>query len=113
MDPWWGVVLLLRLVPAVAAMDLLVGVAAGVAAGAFGVIPTARRVIYASQITAKPRLLELVYMVEIQAPEQAHGGIYGVLNQNCGHVFEEMQRPDPLEPGSQAPLCLRFVGGRA
>ncbi|KAF5948973.1 hypothetical protein HYC85_014930 [Camellia sinensis] len=57
------------------------------------VIPTARRVIYASQITAKPRLLEPVYMVEIQAPEQALGGIYSVLNQKRGHVFEEIQRP--------------------
>ncbi|CAD6229872.1 unnamed protein product [Miscanthus lutarioriparius] len=57
------------------------------------VIPTARRVIYASQITAKPRLLEPVYLVEIQAPENALGGIYGVLNQKRGHVFEEMQRP--------------------
>ncbi|KAF9620659.1 hypothetical protein IFM89_013959, partial [Coptis chinensis] len=27
-----------------------------------------------------------------QAPEQALGGIYGVLNQKRGHVFEEMQR---------------------
>ncbi|CAO2166341.1 unnamed protein product [Urochloa humidicola] len=57
------------------------------------VIPTARRVIYASQLTAKPRLLEPVYLVEIQAPENALGGIYGVLNQKRGHVFEEMQRP--------------------
>ncbi|PWA92952.1 Elongation factor G, III-V domain-containing protein [Artemisia annua] len=57
------------------------------------VIPTARRVIYAAQLTAKPRLLEPVYMVEIQAPEQALGGIYSVLNQRRGHVFEEMQRP--------------------
>ncbi|VFQ77244.1 unnamed protein product [Cuscuta campestris] len=57
------------------------------------VIPTARRVIYASQLTAKPRLLEPVYLVEIQAPEQALGGIYSVLNQKCGHVFEEVQRP--------------------
>eukprot|EP00244_Chara_vulgaris_P012570 TRINITY_DN66_c0_g1_i1.p1 TRINITY_DN66_c0_g1~~TRINITY_DN66_c0_g1_i1.p1 ORF type:complete len:844 (+),score=193.95 TRINITY_DN66_c0_g1_i1:281-2812(+) len=57
------------------------------------VIPTARRVMYAAQLTAKPRLLEPVYMVEIQAPEQALGGIYGVLNQKRGHVFEEMQRP--------------------
>ncbi|VAH97594.1 unnamed protein product [Triticum turgidum subsp. durum] len=56
------------------------------------VIPTARRVIYASQLTAKPRLLEPVYLVEIQAPENALGGIYGVLNQKRGHVFEEMQR---------------------
>eukprot|EP00850_Spirogloea_muscicola_P005152 SM000023S07608 [mRNA] locus=s23:471523:475978:- [translate_table: standard] len=57
------------------------------------VIPTARRVMYACQLTAKPRLLEPVYLVEIQAPEGALGGIYGVLNQKRGHVFEEMQRP--------------------
>ncbi|GKA61047.1 elongation factor 2 [Tanacetum coccineum] len=57
------------------------------------VIPTARRVIYASQLTAKPRLLEPVYLVEIQSPETALGGIYSVLNQKRGHVFEEMQRP--------------------
>lgn len=31
--------------------------------------------------------------VEIQAPEQALGGIYSVLNQKRGMVFEEMQRP--------------------
>eukprot|EP00850_Spirogloea_muscicola_P007007 SM000034S12761 [mRNA] locus=s34:653101:657578:+ [translate_table: standard] len=57
------------------------------------VIPTARRVMYACQLTAKPRLLEPIYLVEIQAPEGALGGIYGVLNQKRGHVFEEMQRP--------------------
>lgn len=56
-------------------------------------IPTARRVFYAAQLTAKPRLLEPVYLVEIQAPEQALGGIYNVLNQRRGHVFEELQRP--------------------
>jgi elongation factor 2 len=57
------------------------------------VIPTARRVMYAAQLTAKPRLLEPVYLVEIQAPEGALGGIYSVLNQKRGHVFEEIQRP--------------------
>jgi elongation factor 2 len=57
------------------------------------VIPTARRVMYAAQLTAKPRLLEPVYLVEIQAPEGALGGIYSVLNQKRGHVFEEVQRP--------------------
>ncbi|KAF9620664.1 hypothetical protein IFM89_013964 [Coptis chinensis] len=53
----------------------------------------ARKAIYASQITAKPGLLEPLYMVEIQAPEHALGGIYGVFNQKRGYVFEEMQRP--------------------
>jgi len=57
------------------------------------IIPTCRRALYAAQLTAKPRLFEPVYLVEIQAPEQALGGIYSVLNQKRGMVFEEMQRP--------------------
>ncbi|KAF8104075.1 hypothetical protein N665_0181s0094 [Sinapis alba] len=56
------------------------------------IITTARRVLYASQLTAKPRLVEPVYLVEIQAPEQALGGIYSLLNQKRGHVFEEMRK---------------------
>jgi len=53
------------------------------------IIPTARRVLYACQLTAQPRLMEPVYLVEIQCPEQVVGGIYGVLNRKRGHVFEE------------------------
>jgi len=53
------------------------------------IIPTARRCFYAAVLTAKPRLLEPIYMVEIQSPEAAVGGIYGVLNRRRGHVFEE------------------------
>jgi len=52
------------------------------------IIPTARRVMYASQITAAPRLLEPVYLVEIQCPEVAVGGIFGVLNRRRGVVFD-------------------------
>jgi len=55
------------------------------------IIPTARRVLYACQLTAAPRLMEPVYLVEIQCPEQVVGGIYGVLNRKRGHVFEESQ----------------------
>merc|ERR1712142_1192900 len=57
------------------------------------IIPTARRVLYASMLTAEPRLMEPVYQVEIQCPENAVGGIYGVLNRRRGHVFEEAQTP--------------------
>jgi elongation factor 2 len=57
------------------------------------VIPTARRVLYACQLSAEPRLMEPIYQVEIQCPENAVGGIYGVLNKRRGHVFEEMQTP--------------------
>jgi len=57
------------------------------------IIPTARRVLYASAITAGSALMEPVYLVEIQCPENAVGGIYGVLNRRRGHVFEEAQTP--------------------
>merc|ERR1712096_593062 len=57
------------------------------------IIPTARRVLYACMLTAEPRLMEPVYQVEIQCPENAVGGIYGVLNRGRGHVFEEAQTP--------------------
>merc|ERR1711963_75924 len=55
------------------------------------IIPTARRVMCASQLTAGPRLLEPVYLVEIMCPEQAQGGIYSCLNKRRGCVFENMQ----------------------
>jgi len=57
------------------------------------IIPTARRVLYASALTAGPAMMEPVYLVEIQCPENAVGGIYGVLNRRRGHVFEEAQTP--------------------
>ncbi|KAF8763399.1 Elongation factor 2 like protein [Argiope bruennichi] len=49
------------------------------------------RCFYAAMLTAEPRLMEPVYLVEIQCPESAVGGIYGVLNRRRGHVFEEAQ----------------------
>ncbi|KAI9293406.1 eukaryotic translation elongation factor 2 [Neoconidiobolus thromboides FSU 785] len=57
------------------------------------IIPTCRRVIYASQLTANPTLLEPVYLVEIAAPENVLGGIYSVVSQRRGQVIEEAQRP--------------------
>jgi len=57
------------------------------------IMPTARRVLYAAALLAEPALLEPVYLVEIQVPEQAMGGIYGVLTRRRGHVFNEEQRP--------------------
>lgn len=56
------------------------------------IIPTARRALYAATLLANPGLLEPVFLVEIQVPEQAMGGIYGVLTRRRGHVFEENQR---------------------
>lgn len=80
------------------------------------IIPTTRRCLYACLLTASPRIMEPVYLCEIQVrllihiylfvryllindntdlypqcPEIAVGGIYGVLNRRRGHVFEEQQ----------------------
>ena len=57
------------------------------------ILPTARRVLYASSMLADPALLEPIFNVEIQVPEQAMGGIYGVLSRRRGHVYTEEQRP--------------------
>lgn len=57
------------------------------------IIPTARRVFYAACLTAEPKLMEPVYLVEIQCPETAIGGIHATLNKRRGHVISEEQRP--------------------
>ena len=57
------------------------------------IIPTARRALYAATMLADPGILEPIFNVEIQVPEQAMGGIYGVLTRRRGHVYAEEQRP--------------------
>jgi len=61
--------------------------------GGSQIIPTARKCLYASILTATPRLLEPVYLVEVQCPENAIGGVYSTLSRKRGHVFYEEQRP--------------------
>lgn len=56
-------------------------------------IPTARRAFYAAMLKGQPRLMEPIFLVEMQAPENALGGIYNVMNTRRGNVFEENQRP--------------------
>ncbi|KAJ3233838.1 Elongation factor 2 [Chytriomyces hyalinus] len=48
------------------------------------IIPTARRVCFASFLTDNPGIKEPVYLVEIQCPETAIGGILIVLNKRRG-----------------------------
>jgi len=57
------------------------------------VMPTSRRVTYASILTATPVLYEPYFLVDIQVPQDAMGGCYGVLSARRGHVFSEEQRP--------------------
>jgi len=61
--------------------------------GAGQIMPTARRCMYACSLTAKPSLMEPIFLVNITAPEGALGGIYSCLNKKRGHVFSEDNRP--------------------
>jgi elongation factor 2 len=63
------------------------------------IIPTARRVFFAAQLTAEPRLMEPVFLCEIQTPQTAVGGIYAVMNKRRGQIIEEIQRPG-------TPMCI-------
>jgi len=56
------------------------------------IIPCARRAFYASQLTAKPALMEPVYLVEIQCPDTVIGGVYRVLNKRRGVLTDEQAR---------------------
>ena len=57
------------------------------------IIPTARRVSYACELTAQPRLMEPVFLVDIQTVESAMGGIYNVLTRRRGIIIGEENRP--------------------
>ncbi|KAI8617455.1 P-loop containing nucleoside triphosphate hydrolase protein [Chytriomyces sp. MP71] len=56
------------------------------------VIPTARRVCFASFLKAAPAIQEPVYLVEIQCPETAIGGIFTVLNRRRGVLIGQEQK---------------------
>merc|ERR1719491_1819828 len=57
------------------------------------IMPTARRVCFASMLCAEPSILEPVYLCNISVPQDAMGNVYGVLTRRRGHVFNEEQKP--------------------
>lgn len=57
------------------------------------IMPTSRRVCFASMLCAEPSILEPVYLCNISVPQEAMGNVYGVLTRRRGHVFNEEQRP--------------------
>jgi elongation factor 2 len=63
------------------------------------IIPTARRVYYAAELTASPRLQEPVYIVDITCPSDAVGGVYSCLATRRGVVINE-------EPATGTPLSI-------
>eukprot|EP01094_Clydonella_sp_ATCC50884_P003846 TRINITY_DN12958_c0_g1_i1.p1 TRINITY_DN12958_c0_g1~~TRINITY_DN12958_c0_g1_i1.p1 ORF type:complete len:1016 (+),score=327.51 TRINITY_DN12958_c0_g1_i1:110-3049(+) len=61
--------------------------------GAGQVIPTARRVVYSSFLLATPRLMEPMYLVDIQAPEDCVPAIFTVLSRRRGHITQDTPIP--------------------
>lgn len=57
------------------------------------IIPTCRRALYGAQLMALPKLVEPIFLAEIQCPSDVVGSIYGVMTRKRGHVFEEEPRP--------------------
>lgn len=57
-------------------------------------IPAARRVYYAAELAAAPKLQEPVFKAEITAPSDVTGSIYGVLSQRRGIIDEEVPIPN-------------------
>ena len=56
-------------------------------------IPTARKVVYSSFLTATPRLMEPIYTIDIQTPEECIVSIYKVLGRRRGTVTNEFPIP--------------------
>lgn len=61
------------------------------------IIPTARRVFYACELTSEPAFQEPIFLVEIQTPDDSVGAIYQCLTQRRGIVIgEEPVQGTPL-----------------
>lgn len=57
--------------------------------GSGQIIPTARRTIYSSFLTASPRLLEPLYSVSMTGPADAVSALHTVLSRRRGHVLSD------------------------
>ncbi|KDO32371.1 hypothetical protein SPRG_02848 [Saprolegnia parasitica CBS 223.65] len=68
--------------------------------GTAQILPAARRVVHACQLASSPALLEPVFMVEVQCPQDVIGGVYSVLHLRRGVVIGE-------EPKANGMLHLR------
>lgn len=65
----------------------------GIHRGAGQIIPTARRVVYSSFLTASPRLMEPVYALEIHCPADTVSSLYQVLSRRRGHIVQDSPIP--------------------
>ncbi|KAJ5074290.1 eukaryotic translation elongation factor 2a tandem duplicate 1-related [Anaeramoeba ignava] len=53
------------------------------------IIPAAKNLLYGAELTAEPRLMEPIYLVEIQCSQLVVGSVYSILNKKRGKVISE------------------------
>lgn len=56
------------------------------------IIPATRRVMLAAMLTAKPRLFEPVYLVEIMCPQSCLGAAINLVSRKRGEVIDQHQQ---------------------
>ena len=64
-----------------------------IARGNGQILPTACRGIYASFLTASPRLMEPINLVEIECPAESLQTVFGILSRRRGHVLKDGPKP--------------------
>lgn len=60
------------------------------------IIPTARRTVHSSLLTATPRLMEPIYRLQIQCPGEIVESIQSVLKRRRGHIVQDRPIPGTL-----------------
>ena len=63
--------------------------ASPIARGSGQIIPTARRTVYSSFLTASPRLLEPLYLLSVTGPVDSISSLMTVLSRRRGHILSE------------------------
>jgi len=61
--------------------------------GANQIVQPARRLYLGAQMTAQPRLVEPIFLVDIACPQDSMGGVYQCFNQRRWVVFQEESVP--------------------
>ncbi|CAK5272357.1 unnamed protein product [Mycena citricolor] len=61
--------------------------------GSGQLLTTARRVVLAACLAAQPTLMEPMFLVEVQCPDRALGGVYACLSLRRAQIVAEEQRP--------------------
>lgn len=68
------------------------------------IIPTARRTVHSSLLTATPRLMEPIYRLQIQCPGDMVDDIQPVLLRRRGHIVQDRPIPGSLHTSVKAYL---------